>query len=357
MIQNAKKLPTVYYGLHFAPGLAEYAEPGKDAYRILINESAAKKMDPTFQGKPIYVDHVEEVDLENLQQEADGYVLDSFYNKADGKHWVRFIVVSDVGHDAIGRGWKLSNAYVPKAMGPGGNWHGMDFDKEILDGEYEHLAIVKDPRYSESIILTPQEFKQYNDNKEIELKRLANSKEEIPKMKLSIFRKTKVENSKEIDFDGLMVELPLSKTEMSLSSVVAGYDKVINMAGYASDEHMVKLNDSEEMSVKDLRDCHNKMMEEKKKNEEVTEPVAGEELGEDADAKLYPNADEKPADEDDDKKEKKENEIVVEAKPAAKKNSENFKKLKDAPKKFENEEAYPVVFDGIKRGKQLFGSN
>src|SRR4051812_29447530 len=106
MIKNAKTLPQVFYGLHMVPGVAEYNDPEREPYRILIGETTIKNMDPTFQGKPVYVDHVEEVNLENLQQEADGYVLESFYNKLDGKHWVKFIVVSDRGKEAIQKGWK-----------------------------------------------------------------------------------------------------------------------------------------------------------------------------------------------------------------------------------------------------------
>jgi Uncharacterized protein conserved in bacteria (DUF2213) len=364
MIQNAKKLPEVFYGLHFCEGVAEYQEPGKDPYRIFINESVAKKMDATFQGKPVYVDHVNEVDVANIQQEADGYVLESFYNKSDGKHWVKFIVVSDAGHDAIRRGWKLSNAYIPKSLAPGGLWHGVEFSKEVMDGEYEHLAIVEDPRYAESVVLTPKEFKTYNENKEAELLRLANSNEENGKMKLNIFKKTKIDNSKEVDFDSLMVQLPECKKEMTLSEVVSGYDKVLNMHGYASDEHMVKVNDKEEMSVKDLRDrCNNmaKEMEEMKAsnaggegedadvesmdNDVVEEPTGGSDLGQDDDKKMYA------------KKNEGKEDMPEHKDGVTNKKGENFNKMKNAPKKVVNTEESFVILDGVRRGKELFGSN
>lgn len=355
MIKNAKQLPSVFFGLHFAPGIAEYAEDGKEPLRIFINESTAKKLDPTFQGKPIYVQHVDEVKLSTLERDIDGVVFDSFYNKCDGKHWCRFEVHTDAAHEAIRKGWKLSNAYLIKgAQGAAGTWHGMEYQKEILDGEYEHLALVENPRYSESIILTPAEFKAYNEKKEIELRRLANSKEEKPKMKLNIFKREKIENS--LDLESTMVELPISKKEMTIAQVVNELDKVLNMHGYASDEHMVKLNDDEEMSVKDLKKNWGKMksemdeMKEKKENETVEEPTEGDELGEKEDKKMYP------------KNKKKENEgedDSLEMKPEKKKNEgDNFSKIKNAPKKFEAEENKVVpIYDGVKRGKQLFGSN
>ena len=285
MIQNAKSLPQVFYGLHMVEGVAEYAEPDRDPYRILIGESTIKNMDPTFQGKPVYVDHVDEVDLDRLQEEADGYVLDSFYNKLDGKHWVKFIVVSDEAKDAIRRGWKLSNAYVPKSFTGGGLWHGVEYSKEVTTGEYEHLAIVRNPRYEESLILTPDEFKKYNGEKEVELTKLTNSKVEKEKRKmglskLNIFKRTKVENS--LDLDGLMVELPKSKIEMPLIQVVNELDAIKNMHGYANGDHLVKIGENE-MSVNDLVKKHMDMcneMEKLKDSKESDESeIASDEVG------------------------------------------------------------------------------
>lgn len=349
-IENAKKPPAVFYGLHFSPGVAEYSPEGKEPFRVFINENAAKKMDETFTGKPVYVEHVDEVDLANIQHEADGYVFNSFYNPHDGKHWVRFIVVSDAGQDAIRKGWKLSNAYAPKGpLAPGGLWHGVEYKNEIMDGEYEHLAIVPNPRYEESVIFTPEQFKAYNDSKELELKRLANSKEENPKMAFNFFKKSKVENSKELDLENMMVELPKSKKEMTLSQVINEADKFLNMAGYACDDHMVKANEKEEMSVKDMvkkyGDMQNKLAEMEAKNaggegeEAELESMDNEEeaeLGEEGDKKMHANAEEEKA-----------------------KKDENFKKLANAHRVENQVEQVQIMLpqDRVALGKQKYGSN
>lgn len=255
ILKNVKAFPEVFYGLHMEPGVAEYREPDAEPYRILINEDTVKQMDKTFPGKPVYVRHVNEVNLANLQQEADGYVSDSFYNKSDGKHWVKFIAISDKAKQAIKAGWKLSNAYVPKTFSNGGMWHGLDYQKEVTSGEYEHLALVENPRYEDSVIMTPEAFKKYNNDKELELKKLANSKDEKgdKKMGLNFFKRAKVENS--IDLEGLMVTLPTSKKDILVNELVAAYDKIENMHGYASPDHMVKVGENE-MSVKDLVKKH-----------------------------------------------------------------------------------------------------
>lgn len=226
-VENAKTMPKIFYGLHMVEGVAEYKEPqtnNGEPYRIFVGEDCIKNMDSTFPGKPLYVHHVNDVNLDNIQNEADGYVVESFFNKNDGKHWVKFIVVSDQAHEAVKRGWKLSNAYLIKKASGGGMWHGVEYLKEVQEGEYEHLALVPNPRYEESIILTPEEFKEYNTKKEIELKKLYNSKKkEEKKSMFSFFKKTKVENT--ADFENTSVVLPKSGVEKTLSLIINEADE------------------------------------------------------------------------------------------------------------------------------------
>lgn len=262
-----KQLPKVYFGLHMAEGVAEYAEPNRDPYRILILENTLKTMDATYAGKPVYVQHVEEVDLETLQEDADGYVMESFFNTCDGKHWVKFIAVSDKAHEAIRRGWKLSNSYVPKSFSDPGQslWHGVQYAKEITDGEYEHLAIVDNPRYEESVIMTPEEFKQYNNDKKLELERLKNSKNEKEKKemapKLSWFKKAKVENS--IDLE-MSVVLPKSGKEITVEKMVSLADEALaKKENSLADPHdKVKMHDGNMCNVGELVKKHKALYDE-----------------------------------------------------------------------------------------------
>lgn len=316
-------LPQLFFGMHFVPGCAEYAEAGKEPYRIFLNEETIKGMDASFQGRPVYVKHVNEVNLENIQ-EADGYVVRSFYNPTDGKHWAEFLVVSDKGHEAIRSGWRLSNAYIPKEFAGGGLWNGITYQKEVTRGEYEHLAIVPNPRYDESIILTPAQFKEYNEKKELEIKRLANSKGE--KSVLNLFKKTKVENA--ADLEQTIVSLPLSGIDMSVMQVVNELDAIKNMHGYANGDHMVKVGE-EEMSVNQLIKAHGKM-----KNDEK-DRVAKEE---EAAAAAKKN-------EEEEVEEKKENEVEK---------KDHFESLKNAHLK--GKETSKISLDGLARGKARYGS-
>lgn len=356
MILNASSLPKVYYGLHMVPGVAEYNTPAFKG-RLFIGEEAIKNMDPSYKGKPVYVRHVDEIDLPNLQTEADGYVIRSFYNKSDGKHWAEFIVVSDKGHEAIAKKWKLSNAYQTKEMAGGGQWHSVEFQKEVIKGEYEHLAIVPDPRYEESIILTPEEFKAYNSEKESELQRLANSKETVSMF--NIFKKTKVENSS--DYESLSVTLPKSKIDMTLTQLVTEMDVIKNMNGYASGDHMVKINDKEEMSVSQLAKKYNAMMmmekEKAEKAENEDDEMAGEKAENEAEVPKEEAAaekDEAKKNEDDDKK-KKEEEMKSSKKNS--KDDKHFEALKNARDKASDESKFvDTSMDQLSRGKSRYGS-
>jgi hypothetical protein len=242
----------VYYGLHFYPGVAEYRE-GDSSYRVFLNEDTLRLMDPTFAARPVYVYHVDEVeqDVNKLRNEADGWVIESFFNPADGKHWVKFLAITDRANEAISQGWRLSNCYMPRTFGPKGIWNGVSYQKQIMTGEYEHLAIVPDPRYEESVILNPDEFKAYNEGKQAELKKLANNKEQKP-MKLSFFKRAKVENS--MDLESMSVTLSSGRT-VELMKLINDADAA-DAAGkdqMANGDHCVDV-DGVKMKVNELVD-------------------------------------------------------------------------------------------------------
>lgn len=356
IVQNAKYPPQVFYALHMEAGVAEYREPGKEPVRYLIEEQCAKIMDPTFQGRPIYVLHVDEENLETIQADSAGYVVESFFNPMDGKHWSKIIIISDLAHESLKKGWKVSNSYLVKRTKGGGQWHGIDYDSEIIDGEYKHMAIVPNPRYENSIVLTPEDFKLYNQEKELELKRLANSKDkEEGSMKFNLFKRTKVENSKEsgIDLESMSVELPKSKREVTLTKLVNDADeKAMNEGNpaYADLKSMVKVGENE-MTVDELMNAYCGLM--KENESDVTEDGEGGEMDNEKD----------PVESDDKKKQNEEDEKAkkdADEKEKALKNA-NFNKLKNAAnnKTMTNprdEMVADTSKDQVARGKTRYGS-
>lgn len=366
---------SIYYGMHFYPGLAQYDENPQRPIKIFLNETVLRKMDPTFAGKPIFVEHVEEVDprLDEVRKEADGWVVESFFNDSDGKHWVKMVIVSEKGTRAIKNGFKLSNAYLPRLSGKGGLWNNIPYDDEVVDGEYEHLAIVSNPRYAESVILTPEEFKAHNENLKIELDRISNSKEESFFMKLKFWNRKPVENS--TDFENIFVTLPKSGKEFSIAKLVNEMDeqeekKKENMheSGHPMAEkgHMVKLHDGTMCNVGELvkkyGSLHEDSMKNKKEEEEGGLDLDKQEMdvegdlhneGEEEDKAAKKKALELAEHED---KEIKEEKGKMENTVSAPKTS-HFNTLKNAPLKVKNEEEIELSIDRVERGKSRYGSN
>ena len=296
---NAKEEPKVFYCKHIAPGVCAYADE-----TILIGEETLKGMDKTFAGKPIYVNH-QKVDLENLQQEADGYVAESFYLPEDGCHWAKIIIVSDKGHEAIRKGWKVSNAYVPDEFGIGGEWHNVPYNREVMKAHYTHLALVDNPRYEEAQVLTPEDFKTYKEEKQAQLKALENQKEPKGEGKtmFKLFKKAAVTNSD--DLSNAMVELS-NGTAISIGEMVNSVEKDLKEKEEANKcndllEEAVTVN-GEEITVKDLikeyeSKC-NKCNEDKEEDEEEKKSKKASKKNEDEEEEK------KDANEEKDKEEK-----------------------------------------------------
>ncbi len=355
------------------PGVAEYAEAGKDPYRVFLNEDTIRAMDPTFAGRPVFVMHVDAVDdkVDDLRKDADGWVIESFFNSADGKHWVKMVVVSEKGERAIKNGMRLSNCYAPKGpFGQGGLWNGVQYAKEIKGGEYEHLAIVPNPRYEESVILSPEQFKKYNEDKIGELKRLANDKESQP-MKLNLFKRTKVENS--ADMDGLEVMLEKSGKVVTIAVLAKEADeRYSNSPMAAHPEHLVDMGEGSKMTVNDLVAKHKAMCSEledmKKKNvespDEEGDPSHGD-VGMSTEDKMNgddEDKDDKKENDDDEaeeKDEKKKNEIEAARVKAEEKAKAKAKadRLRNAQQNASDEVArVDLSEDRVARGKSRYGS-
>lgn len=373
-LKNSKG--NIYYGMHFYPGVAEYQEGGKDPFRIFINESTIRTMGPTFAGRPIFVEHVDEVDddVDELRKDADGWVVESFYNEADGKHWVKFIACSERAERAIRKGFRLSNAYLPQLGGQGGTWNGVSYQKEVTGGEYEHLAIVNNPRYEESVIMTPDEFKAYCEEQTLELKRLANSKKEKTAMsKLKFWNRKAAENA--ADLEGLSVTLPKSGKEKTIVQLVNEADEAEGKKGLANGEDKIKVGDKE-MTVNDLvkgyealeKECNDLKSMARNEDDEDGELENEDDDSEVENDDVEGDVDNEDAGDDEEAKKKalqlaehEEKEILEKKKQNSKAKAEegkkNFKKLKNAHRK-DHEEVVHVDLsaDRLARGQQRYGS-
>ncbi|MCK5613698.1 DUF2213 domain-containing protein, partial [Candidatus Pacearchaeota archaeon] len=258
--KNASQMPKVYYCRHIEKGVVSYEDE-----MVLVNDDALNKLDQTMAGIPVRVHHVDDIEVENIQEQSDGYVAESFYLECDGWHWAKFICVSDDAHNAIQRGWSVSNAYTPTEWGGNGVYHNIPYDREITNGKYGHLAIVPNPRYEGAVIMTPEEFKEYKESKEKELKELQNTKKE-KKVMIKFFKRVPVE--KEID-ENALVQLENGE-EMSIkdmvNAVVKNEDDDKEKKEKMNMDSEIEVGD-EKMTVKELVNKYKNMCKKNKKNQ------------------------------------------------------------------------------------------
>lgn len=171
---NSRALPQThrYFVRHIKEDLVRYPDG-----LYYVPEEVLRNMDKSFSGKPVYVRHIDSKnDSDERINDKVGDVVKSFYNEFDGWHWAE-ILVNDEGQSLFNKGWTVSNAHRPDRIGGGGVHNNQKYDHTVDSSEYEHLAITDSPRYEGALVLTPDEFKVYNEEKDKEIQSLKNSKE------------------------------------------------------------------------------------------------------------------------------------------------------------------------------------
>lgn len=371
-LSNASQFPRMYYARHMQPGVCRYVHSDGVEEIVLLKVDTLQKMAPSFVGKPVYVFH-QKVDLDNLKDEAAGYVTASFYNELDGWLWVQFIMIDDSGHDSIQGGWSVSNAYIPDESGAGGSWNNNAYHREITTASFTHLAIVPDPRYEDACIFTPEAYKVYQDERRVRLNELRNSKStEGNKFMLKFFKNEKKEvAASDVDAD-TMVELTNGKS-MKLTDMVAAVEKREKTNAIKDATIMVN---GKSMTVAELSNAYTEMCKEKENEADDKDEKENDADGT-VDLNMIENASD-DGDEDDDKKEKenetdtdqpegdkgdkevKNSKAAEEAAAAAAKkvaDKKHFDELKNAKDKAMPVRRIEISVDQVQRGKDRYGSD
>jgi hypothetical protein len=348
---NIDQYPKRYRIEFIEPGIVNYDDV--DQGKVFVSREALDRMKSSYIGKPV-VNEVhknltakEAFKLTDEEREslADGVVyncgwLDNGWCFAD-------VIIWDLNtQDNIDKnGYSASCAYVPNEKSNSGKWHGFDFDEEVKNGVYTHMAIVKDPRYEgASIYELSNEYQnskkadelwnQYLNSKKIKEKHMSIFKFLLPKEKRNDLKPEgeKSEEIKEnedvpkaedsyIEIDGNQVPLmELIKTWQAEQKEKEVMQNVIN----PEDEIDV---DGKKIKAQELVDSY--MRNKSKMNAEETP----EEI------------------------EKKKKEKEMEAKENAK-GKNGFQKIENAMRN--NDDAYKIVIntkdDRIANGKSRYGS-
>lgn len=151
-------------GRHFVSrfmeaGLASYkAQGGK---MILVRKEALDKFADSMVGCPVIIEHADVTD-DNVKDLAVGYVSRVWFNEGDGWYYCEGVVQGDDVETLINeKNWSVSCGYIVTEKDErGGIYHDIEYDEEVLNGDFEHLAIVPNPRYREAnIVLNSSERK------------------------------------------------------------------------------------------------------------------------------------------------------------------------------------------------------
>ena len=158
--QNAKTWANHFRARILEPGIVSYEE--QDAGKNLLQKPCLDQCIHTFVGKPLVLSrsssgrptytHPTKVTERNQDQFAVGYISGVEYDSTDGWWYAVGTVHDDDGKKAAADIGYVSCAFDVTLAGPGGEYHNIPYDLEILAFEGEHLAIVKSPRYETATI-------------------------------------------------------------------------------------------------------------------------------------------------------------------------------------------------------------
>lgn len=147
-LDKGRNWPKEYDCRFIEPGLINYDDMG--AGTALVRKEALDKMANSFKGRPVLFKRHDNVSPETFEEKACGLVNEVYFNASDGWFHAKFFVWDDATKSGIESGkFSVSCAYVPSDTDiNGGIYNNINYDMEVKNGEYTHLAIVENPRYN-----------------------------------------------------------------------------------------------------------------------------------------------------------------------------------------------------------------
>ena len=139
-LPNGKKFKSRF----IQAGLAGYPQQYGN---VLIKKESLDRFVNTLETKPVIINH-QEVTSDNVNEIEVGRVHNVWFNEQDGWYWCDGVITNQKALDLIDKGWSVSCSYnVSDFSDKGGTENNIKYDMEFLDGNFTHLAIVKNPRY------------------------------------------------------------------------------------------------------------------------------------------------------------------------------------------------------------------
>ena len=152
---------------------ARILQPGLVKYSFgvcLLEKETIDKFINEFVGCPVIIGH-NDVTKENADELVGGHICHVWFDNFDSWYWVDGIIDDQDALNKIDDGWNVSCQYeiTEYSNNTDGKLHnGNPYDKVILNGKPEHLAIVATPRYENAMIAVNALEVAMNEDKDIE---------------------------------------------------------------------------------------------------------------------------------------------------------------------------------------------
>ena len=260
-LANQAQFGVMFKGNHLEPGLVRYDDitnpiTNEKGMTLLVDRDGIEALRKSFTGKPVYnFMHSNDVKPEDISNgKAIGVVAGNVYNAETGWDDVTYMVWDSQAVENCKNGkFALSCSYIPAIDGVPGVYHNMPYDAKVIGGEYEHLAIVPNPRYEGSKIAAVNNSKGET--------KMAESKVDtiVSKIKM-LFKIGGVDNSVEVDTAS---KVKVGEAEVSLSDLMAAHVTLENSKAQAaaeaaavqamSDETIVTLENGKTATVAEMK--------------------------------------------------------------------------------------------------------
>ena len=262
---------------------------------VLVTPEALQQMSQSAMGIPVIIEHPDEkITNETIKNmPVVGRVADLHYHEAEELWYAHFVVDNEQAVELLKNGYGVSTAWYGQKWEKGGTYNNVPFNRELKEGKYEHLAIVKNPRYemAKNPIFMNSEDRQNDQSKD---KIITDKKKGSISMLGKVFRKM-ISREEIMQNSGETVVIEVNGKEVPLADVVEALAK--------KDEKPM-INGTDEVDVDGEKVTINQLIEafknSKKKNMDDEEKKELEDKG-----TKKENEEEEDEDEDD-KKEKKE---------------------------------------------------
>lgn len=129
----------------------------------LLKKETIDKFVNTFIGCPVVINHQDVTD-ESAKEQRVGVISRVYFESSDAWFWCEGVLFDNEAIDLVQKGYTVSCQYeiTEYSDNSDGELHnGNPYDKEILDGRFEHLAIVDSPRYEDAIIAVNSKTSEY----------------------------------------------------------------------------------------------------------------------------------------------------------------------------------------------------